>query len=84
MTEWNLSWTQETLILLRRAFLNISRDPRMVNAALGLALILGVIVGFLFFQLGHNQVPCVTYCAACMTLCMHQRVWSSFPPRIAP
>eukprot|EP00048_Salpingoeca_helianthica_P015136 m.225213 g.225213 ORF g.225213 m.225213 type:complete len:662 (-) comp16645_c0_seq1:321-2306(-) len=54
-SQWNLTWMQETLILLRRAWLNVSRDPRMVKATCGQALILGLIVGFLFFQLGHDQ-----------------------------
>ena len=43
-------------MLLKRAWLNISRDPRAVKAAMGQAIIMGLIVGFLFFQLGTNQV----------------------------
>ena len=52
---WNLPWLQETTVLLMRSWLNLSRDPRAVKAAMGQAIIMAIIVGFLFFQLGHNQ-----------------------------
>jgi hypothetical protein len=66
MAPWNLTWLQETAILMQRAWLNISRDPRAVKAAMGQAILLGLIVGFLFFQLGYDQVLMIPYISVCM------------------
>lgn len=55
LVQWSVPWVEEVSILTRRAWLNTIRDPRMVKAALFQAIILGLIVGFLFFRLGHDQ-----------------------------
>ncbi len=81
---------------MRRAWKNISREPRAVQAAMGQAIILGLIVGFLFFRLGHDQVynlcPCANFAqpcafffwswAQCRMACAIATVYSSSSPSI--
>ncbi|KAI9093004.1 P-loop containing nucleoside triphosphate hydrolase protein [Phlyctochytrium arcticum] len=54
-TGWSNSWPVEFAILFRRAWLDVCRSRAVLIASIGRTIVLVILMGFAFFQLGKNQ-----------------------------
>jgi hypothetical protein len=58
--EWAGAQRRECSVLFWRAFVNIRREPRLLLLHWLVAVVLGIVVGLIFFQLGSTQVRFTT------------------------
>eukprot|EP01071_Lankesteria_metandrocarpae_P010985 Lankesteria_metandrocarpae@DN5394_c1_g1_i2.p1 len=70
-------WKQFTT-LLRREFISGSRDPTLVAARAAQSLVIGLVVGFLFFRLSWAYTDSLTKISAMFTILMNQSMTGTF------